>query len=95
MRRGKSAREPGFPGIGEGTSKRLAGRGDKRCPEKEEAPNGGSGASSIEFPAGTVMGGNAITVIAKYSNLAACRDFSAKMVKVNNLQTKGRAKMVL
>ena len=41
------------------------------------------------------MGGNAITVIAKYSNLAACRDFSAKMVKVNNLPTKGRAKMVL
>jgi hypothetical protein len=29
------------------------------------------------------MGGNAITVIAKYSNPATGRDFSAKMVKVN------------
>jgi len=53
--------------------------------EKEEAPNGGSGASSIEFPAGTVMGGNAITEARTYAHFGREGDFFVKMVKVNNV----------
>jgi hypothetical protein len=53
--------------------------------EKEEAPNGGSGASSVEFPAGTVMGGNAITEARTYAHFRREGDFFVKMVKVNNV----------
>jgi hypothetical protein len=54
--------------------------------EKEEAPNGGSGASSVKFPAGTVMGGNAITEARTYAHFRRDGDFFVKMVKVNNVQ---------
>src|SRR5262245_15104651 len=56
-----------------------------RTQEKEEAPNGGSGASSVEFPAGTVMGGNAITEARTYAHFRREGDFFVKMVKVNNV----------
>jgi hypothetical protein len=59
--------------------------GPGRTQEKEEAPNGGSGASSVKFPAGTVMGGNAITEARTYAHFRRDGDFFVKMVKVNNV----------
>ena len=73
MRCGKTG-EPRFWAIG---CKLAAG--------KEEAPIGGSGASSVEFPAGTVMGGNAITEARTYAHFWREGDLFAKMVKVNNV----------
>jgi hypothetical protein len=57
----------------------------RQSQEKEEAPNGGSGASSVKFPAGTVMGGNAITEARTYAHFRRDGDFFVKMVKVNNV----------